>query len=245
MSEDQAVEATNGSRPQAAILVVDDNPSERLAVQAMLAPLGHAVVEADSGRAALRAVLRQNFAVILMDVRMPSLDGYETAALIRQRSQSELTPIIFLTAYGRDETETTTAYASGAVDFIFAPIRADELRAKVSTFVDLFVQSAAAPGLGRVDHRAQRRVARQRGARACRAAERRGRDRDGRRGRFDRVLQPVGAAALRLPRGGGDRPTARPHHRAEPPGRLRRSGGGVRRRWAVARTARASRWRWT
>ena len=83
MSEDQAVEATNGSRPQAAILVVDDNPSERLAVQAMLAPLGHAVVEADSGRAALRAVLRQNFAVILMDVRMPSLDGYETAALIR------------------------------------------------------------------------------------------------------------------------------------------------------------------
>ena len=146
MSEDQAVEATNGSRPQAAILVVDDNPSERLAVQAMLAPLGHAVVEADSGRAALRAVLRQNFAVILMDVRMPSLDGYETAALIRQRSQSELTPIIFLTAYGRDETETATAYASGAVDFIFAPIRADELRAKVSTFVDLFVQSAELQG---------------------------------------------------------------------------------------------------
>ena len=145
MSEDQ-VEATNGSQPQAAILVVDDNPSERLAVQAMLAPLGHAVVEADSGRAALRAVLRQNFAVILMDVRMPSLDGYETAALIRQRSQSELTPIIFLTAYGRDETETATAYASGAVDFIFAPIRADELRAKVSTFVDLFVQSAELQG---------------------------------------------------------------------------------------------------
>ena len=146
MSEEQAVEATNGSRPKAAVLVVDDNPSERLAVQAMLAPLGHAVVEADSGRAALRAVLRQNFAVILMDVRMPSLDGYETAALIRQRSQSELTPIIFLTAYGRDETETATAYASGAVDFIFAPIRADELRAKVSTFVDLFVQSAELQG---------------------------------------------------------------------------------------------------
>jgi diguanylate cyclase (GGDEF)-like protein/PAS domain S-box-containing protein len=146
MSEVQAVEATNGSRPQAAVLVVDDNPSERLAVQAMLAPLGHAVVEADSGRAALRAVLRQNFAVILMDVRMPTLDGYETAALIRQRSQSELTPIIFLTAYGRDETETATAYESGAVDFIFAPIRADELRAKVSTFVDLFVQSAELQG---------------------------------------------------------------------------------------------------
>ena len=146
MSEDQVEATTNGSRPEAAVLVVDDNPSERLAVQAMLEPLGLAVVEADSGRAALRAVLRQNFAVILMDVRMPSLNGYETAALIRQRSQSELTPIIFLTAYGRDETETATAYASGAVDFIFAPIRADELRAKVSTFVDLYVQSAELQG---------------------------------------------------------------------------------------------------
>ena len=146
MSEEQLVETANGARPQAAVLVVDDNPSERLAVQAMLAPLGLAVVEADSGRAALRAVLRQNFAVILMDVRMPALDGYETAALIRQRSQSELTPIIFLTAYGRDETETTSAYESGAVDFIFAPIRADELRAKVSTFVDLFLQAAELQG---------------------------------------------------------------------------------------------------
>ena len=147
MSQDRAVEAANGSGPRpAAVLVVDDNPSERLAVQAMLAPLGLAVAEAESGRAALRAVLRQNFAVILMDVRMPALDGYETAALIRQRSQSELTPIIFLTAYGRDETETASAYASGAVDFIFAPIRADELRAKVSTFVDLFVQSAELQG---------------------------------------------------------------------------------------------------
>jgi diguanylate cyclase (GGDEF)-like protein/PAS domain S-box-containing protein len=76
-----------------------------------------------------------------MDVRMPALDGYETAALIRQRSQSELTPIIFLTAYGRDETETASAYESGAVDFIFAPIRPVELRAKVSAFIDLFEQS--------------------------------------------------------------------------------------------------------
>ena len=107
----------------------------------MLAPLGLDVVEADSGRAALRAVLRQTFAVILMDVRMPTLDGYETAKLIRERSGSGLTPIIFCTAYRRDETETLTAYASGAVDFIFTPILPDVLRAKVSAFVDLFVQS--------------------------------------------------------------------------------------------------------
>jgi diguanylate cyclase (GGDEF)-like protein/PAS domain S-box-containing protein len=125
----------------AAVLVVDDNAAKRLAVRAMLTPLGHVVVEADSGRAALRAVLRQSFAVILMDVRMPTLDGYETAKLIRRRRQSEHTPIIFLTAFGRDEVETATAYASGAVDFIFAPILADVLRAKVEAFVQLFAQA--------------------------------------------------------------------------------------------------------
>jgi putative nucleotidyltransferase with HDIG domain len=124
----------------AAVLLVDDNASKRVAVQAMLSPLGYDVVEADSGRAALRAVLGRQYAVILMDVRMPTLDGYETAKLIRDRMQSELTPIIFLTAFGQDETASDTAYASGAVDFIFSPIRADVLRAKVSAFVDLFAQ---------------------------------------------------------------------------------------------------------
>ena len=93
------------------------------------------------GTAALRAVLHRDFAVILMDVRMPTMDGYETANLIRQRSQSERTPIIFFTAFGRDETETATAYAGGAVDFIFTPILAEALRAKVSAFVDLFTQA--------------------------------------------------------------------------------------------------------
>jgi len=129
------------SGPAPAVLVVDDDAGKRLAVRAMLAPLGHAVVEADSGRAALRAVLRERFAVILMDVHMPILDGYETAKLIRERSRLARTPIIFVTAFGRDETETATAYASGAVDFIFTPIKADVLRAKVSAFVDLFAQA--------------------------------------------------------------------------------------------------------
>jgi putative two-component system response regulator len=125
----------------AAVLVVDDNAGKRLAVRAMLAPLGHVVVEADSGRAALDAVEQQSFAVILMDVRMPILDGYETAKRIRQSRRSGRTPIIFLTAFGRDETETAAAYASGAVDFIFAPVLAEVLRAKVSAFVYLFMQS--------------------------------------------------------------------------------------------------------
>jgi diguanylate cyclase (GGDEF)-like protein/PAS domain S-box-containing protein len=135
------VEAPDVAWQDAAVLVVDDNAAKRLAVRAMLAPLGHAVVEADSGRAALRAVMSQTFAVILMDVRMPTLDGYETAKLIRQRSQSELTPFIFITAFGGNETETAAAYASGAVDFIFTPILPEVLQAKVSAFVNLFVQA--------------------------------------------------------------------------------------------------------
>ena len=97
---------------------------------------------------------------------MPTLDGYETAKLIRQRPEFGRTPIIFVTAFGRDETETATAYASGAVDFIFTPIHADVLRAKVSAFVDLFLQAQELQALARVDHEPQRRAARQRGARA-------------------------------------------------------------------------------
>ena len=140
MSDNGAVDAPTAALAPA-ILVVDDNDAKRLALRAMLAPLGHRITEADSGRAALRAVLRETFALILMDVRMPMLDGYETAQLIRQRSQSGLTPIIFVTAFGRNETETATAYASGAVDFIFTPIQAEVLRAKATAFVELFLQA--------------------------------------------------------------------------------------------------------
>src|SRR5271165_5011605 len=86
-----------------AILLVDDNAAKRLALRAMLAPLGHTVIEADSGRAALDAVLAETFALILLDVRMPTMDGYETAKRIRERSESELTPIIFVTAFGGGE----------------------------------------------------------------------------------------------------------------------------------------------
>jgi diguanylate cyclase (GGDEF)-like protein/PAS domain S-box-containing protein len=128
-------------RPPPAILLVNDREAQRVAIRAMLAPLGVVVVEADSGRAALRAVLQQTFALILMDVRMPTMDGYETARLIRQRPQTRWTPVIFVTAFAREDTETLTAYASGAVDFIFTPVLPDVLRAKVSVFVDLFVQS--------------------------------------------------------------------------------------------------------
>jgi CheY-like chemotaxis protein len=131
MASRRSVEAPAAALPAPAILLVEDNAAKRLALRALLAPLGHAVVEADSGRAALRAVLRETFALILMDVHMPTMDGYETARLIRQRSQSALTPIIFVTASGRDEADTATAYATGAVDFVFTPVLPEVLRAKV------------------------------------------------------------------------------------------------------------------
>ncbi len=127
----------------AAVLVVDDNAAKRVALRAVLAPLGHAVVEATSGRAALRCVMAQDFAVILLDVRMPGMDGFETAALIRTRVQSELTPIIFVTAFGSDEIENADLYAQGAVDFMFAPVPPAELRAKVSVFVNIFIKAEA------------------------------------------------------------------------------------------------------
>jgi two-component system, sensor histidine kinase and response regulator len=123
------------------ILVVDDNAAKRLAIKAVLLPLGYSVVEADSGRAALRCIMAQDFAVILLDVAMPLMDGFETAALIRQRRQSEMTPIIFITAYAIDDIVKADRYAQGAVDFIFAPVPPDELRAKVSVFANLFIKA--------------------------------------------------------------------------------------------------------
>jgi diguanylate cyclase (GGDEF)-like protein/PAS domain S-box-containing protein len=141
MADSGPVDAAGVERPPPAVLVVNDRYGQRIATRAMLAPLGLVVVEADSGRAALRAVLRQSFALILMDVRMSTMDGYETAGLIRQRKQTSRTPIMFVTAHAREDHEMLAAYASGAVDFIFTPIVPDVLRAKVSVFVDLFLQS--------------------------------------------------------------------------------------------------------
>src|SRR4029077_9866564 len=104
-------------------------------------PLGYAIVEADSGVAALRCVMAQDFAVILLDVCMPITDGFQTAGLIRQRRESEWTPIIFITGYANDELTTTDQYAEGAVDFIFAPVPPDELRSKVAVFAKLFLRA--------------------------------------------------------------------------------------------------------
>ncbi len=123
------------------ILVVNDREGQQVAIAAMLAPLALEIVAAHSGDAGLRAVLHQTFALILMDVRMPTMDGFQTAALIRQRPQSSRTPIVFITAYARDDEQILAAYTNGAVDFVQSPIVPSVLRAKVSVWVDRFVQT--------------------------------------------------------------------------------------------------------
>jgi signal transduction histidine kinase len=120
------------------ILIVDDDATKRFALKAILAPLGQKVVEAASGTDALRQLLKQDFAVILLDVRMPGMDGFETAQLIRQRPRSELTPIIFVTALASAETDMGRGYDLGAVDFVFAPVVPAIMRAKVTVFVELY-----------------------------------------------------------------------------------------------------------
>jgi signal transduction histidine kinase/DNA-binding response OmpR family regulator len=119
------------------ILVVDDLPEKLLVFQAILEELNENVVCVPSGREALRWLLDQDFAVILLDVNMPDIDGFETATLIRQRRKSEYTPIIFITAFA-DELHTSRGYSLGAVDFILAPVVPEILRTKVRVFVDLF-----------------------------------------------------------------------------------------------------------
>src|SRR5262245_42381857 len=121
----------------ASVLIVDDQPAQRLALRAIVGELDVRLVEASSGREALRCALQQEFAAILLDVNMPGLDGFETAGLIRARHRSQHTPIIFVTAYS-DDTYAARGYSLGAVDFIMAPVRPDVLRTKVSVFVDLY-----------------------------------------------------------------------------------------------------------
>jgi len=125
------------TRPPTSILIVDDDPSKTVALRSVLDPLGENIVEARSGADALRHLLKQDFAVILLDVRMPIMDGFETAELIRQRPASELTPIIFVTALDQAQTDMGRGYELGAVDFVFSPIVPAILRAKVQVFVEL------------------------------------------------------------------------------------------------------------
>ncbi|MBO6937103.1 MAG: response regulator [Deltaproteobacteria bacterium] len=135
-----------------AILAVDDNPANLLAVEAALGDLSDGLVTAGSGREALRLLLDRDFAVVLLDVKMPTMDGFETAELIRSRPRSRHLPIIFVTAYGRDETAMLRGYDLGAVDFLYKPIVPEILRAKVEVFVELQRQAARLQAMERRSH---------------------------------------------------------------------------------------------
>jgi CheY-like chemotaxis protein len=130
--------------PKAKVLIVDDDERNAYAAVHALEELGHELVVARSGEEALRRVLTDDFAVILLDLHMPGMDGYETAALIRSRKRSRNTPIVFVTAVFRDEPHLFQAYASGAVDVVFKPADPFILRAKVQVLVSLHLKTMEA-----------------------------------------------------------------------------------------------------
>ncbi|HET9450573.1 MAG TPA: hybrid sensor histidine kinase/response regulator [Aggregicoccus sp.] len=124
--------------PRARVLVVDDVPSNLFALRAVLEPLGQELVLAHSGDEALKHLLQGDFALIVMDVQMPGLDGLETAALIRARERTRHIPIIFVTALSREAAHVMKGYEQGAVDYLLKPVDPDILRSKVQVFVDLY-----------------------------------------------------------------------------------------------------------
>jgi len=125
-----------------AVLVVDDRPENLIALETVLDPLGLEIVRAGSGRQALKNLLEREFAVILLDVLMPDMDGFATAELIRERAKTRHIPIIFLTAVSHQEEYVARGYGVGAVDYLAKPFHPEILRAKVSVFVELFRANA-------------------------------------------------------------------------------------------------------
>jgi PAS domain S-box-containing protein len=122
------------------ILLVDDRPENLLALEAILEPLGHKLVRAQSGEEALRAVLKHDFAVILLDVQMPGMNGFEVARIVKSRERTRHIPIIFLTAISKEDEYVFTGYSVGAVDYLFKPFQPEILRSKVAALVDLHLK---------------------------------------------------------------------------------------------------------
>lgn len=122
----------------ATILLVDDRPENLIALEAVLEPLGHTLLCAGSGEEALKQLLVQDVALILLDVRMPGMDGFETASRIKERERNRDVPIVFLTAYSRDVVDAMQGFSHGAVDYVTKPFEVGLLQAKVSVFVELY-----------------------------------------------------------------------------------------------------------
>jgi PAS domain S-box-containing protein len=128
------------SSAQASILIVDDHPPNLLALEALLAPLGQRLIKAHSGDEALKQILQRDFALILLDVQMSGMNGFETAALVKQHPRSRHIPIIFITALSRDADHVFRGYSQGAVDYLMKPFEPEILRSKVSVFIDLYLK---------------------------------------------------------------------------------------------------------
>lgn len=120
-----------------AILLVDDQPENLVALEAILDGMGHKLLQASSGREALRHLLHKDVALVLLDVRMPTMDGFETARLIRERKRSRTTPIIFLTAATTSDEMVSEGYSAGGVDYIVKPFVPEILKAKIEVFLNL------------------------------------------------------------------------------------------------------------
>jgi response regulator RpfG family c-di-GMP phosphodiesterase len=131
-------ETQTTASPPIRVLVVDDEPRNLLSMEAMLGDLGLELIFASSGEDALKYLLRQEVAMVLLDVQMPGMDGFETAGLIRERERSRHTPILFVTAMGKEEIQVFRGYSVGAVDYLFKPLIPEILRAKVLVFAELY-----------------------------------------------------------------------------------------------------------
>jgi signal transduction histidine kinase len=139
------------------ILLVDDRPENLLALEAILEPLGQALVRAGSGPDALRQVLAQDFAVMLLDVQMPGMNGFEVAEIIKSRERSRTIPIIFLSAISKEDAYVFKGYSMGAVDYVFKPFNPEVLRSKVAVFVDLFLKQRELQTQGELLRESQKR----------------------------------------------------------------------------------------
>jgi len=126
------------SEPKCNILLVDDRSENLLALEAVLAPLNENLVSAESGEEALKHLLDQEFALILMDVQMPGMDGFETALQIKERAKTKDVPIIFITAISQEPHHALRGYSAGAVDYLFKPFDPWALRTKVGIFIQLY-----------------------------------------------------------------------------------------------------------
>jgi signal transduction histidine kinase len=129
-------------RSPIAILVADDDPKNAFALQAALLPLGHEVVVAHSGGEALRRLIARDFALVILDIRMPDVNGFEVAKLVRSRERSQKVPIIFITGQDATDDRALEAYALGAIDFLVKPVPAEVVRAKSAALIDLQLRAA-------------------------------------------------------------------------------------------------------